>query len=220
MKEREKNIQDAFIRMREFHVRNAVDYTALPDAAANFVRIAAAITALENYAAAQTSGSGGRAVERKSVTGAAIRRKMKEISRTARALNINDEGFRRLFRVTDERNEQALLASAREFVTQGAKYKADFLRLGMPTSFVDDLNDDIRAFAQAASEKADAQTIGTGATAGIDEAIDDGMEAVTIVDAIMKNVYRDNAVKLSEWNTARHVKRSAQKSKPPGEGDK
>jgi hypothetical protein len=211
MNTREINIKDMFINMREFDVRNAADYAALPNAEANFAVVRAAIAALENYEAKQTSGVRGQAVEQKSSIIAAIRRKMKEIARNARALNINDDGFRRLFSIPDNNSDQKLLAAAREFVTQATIYKAEFLRLGMLAGFIDDLNDDIEDFEQALNRKAGAQSTGVGATAGIDAEIERGMKAATILDAMMQNVYRDNPVKLGEWTQARHVKRSPQR---------
>ena len=46
-----------------------------------------------------------------------------------------------------------------------------------------------------------------GATAGIDQEIDEGMDAEIVLDAIMHNVYRNDPVKLAAWISARHVHR-------------
>ena len=108
MEVREQNIINMFINTREFDVRNAADYAHLPDAEANFAVIRAAIDALESHAAKQTSGVRGQAVEHKSSIVATIRRKMKEIARNARALNINDEGFRRLFSIPEQQKRREI----------------------------------------------------------------------------------------------------------------
>lgn len=213
MDDRERNILEAFINMREFDGRNAADYAALPDAAANFAVIRSAIETLEAHAMTQASGARGQAVEQKASLRAAIRRKLKDIARSARALNIDDEGFRRLFSVPDDNSDQKLLAAAREFAAQATTHKAGFQRLGMPNSFIDDLGDDIEDFENALNRKAVAQGAAVGATAGIDAEIERGMNAATILDAIMQNVYRNNPIKLAEWTQARHVKRSPQRKK-------
>jgi hypothetical protein len=114
-------------------------------------------------------------------------------------LNINDEGFRRLFSIPNSKSDGKLLAAAREFALEAAKHKGDFLRLGMLAGFIDDLNDDIEDFELALNRKAGAQGAGVGATAGIDAEIERGMDAATILHAMMQNVYRDNPVKLAEW---------------------
>ena len=202
------------IGMREFDRLNSADYKDLPEAAAQFAVITTSIETMQNHAATQTSGIGGRAVQQKSVLDAAIRRKMKSISRTARALNINDEGFRRLFSTPNGRSAQKILASAREFVEEATKHQADFTRLGMRTSFVEDLTADIADYEQAINDKSGAQGAAVGATAGIDEAVENGMQAANIVSSIMRNVYEDNPVKLADWMRARHVRRSPQKKVP------
>jgi len=215
MDARETNILDAFISMREFNRENAADYAAFPDAAAQFAVIDASIEAMQNHAATQTSGARGQAVQQKSVLSEAIRRKLKSISRTARALNFNDEGFRRLFSIPNGRGEQKLLAAAREFATEAAAHQADFLRLGMRASFVADLNTDIADYEQAINEKSGAQGAGVGATAGIDAAVEGGMQAADIADSLMRNVYEENPVKLADWTRARHVKRSPRRAAEP-----
>lgn len=215
MDERENNILDAFIRMREFNTRNQADYAAQTEAAAQFNIIDSAIDELEDHQSAQSSGARGQAVERKAVLVAAIRRKMKDIARTARALNIADEGFRHLFSIPESSSQQKLLAAAREFASEAARHKADFLRLAMPADFIDELNEDIADFERATGDKASAQGTGTSATAGVDAEIERGMNAAVVLDAMMKNIYRDNSAKLAEWMQARHVRRSARKPSAP-----
>ena len=50
---------------------------------------------------------------------------MKRYSRTARALDIDDPGFKRLFRVPDSNSDQLLLSAAREFVEEARSRKAE-----------------------------------------------------------------------------------------------
>lgn len=215
MNDRERNILNMFVATREFDRANSADYASLPDAAAKFAIVGAAIDALENLGGEQVSGERGRAVEQKSVIRAAIRRKMKDLARTARALNFEDPGFRRLFRVPDDNSDQKLLAAAREFVEEGNLHKPDFLRLGVPATLIDELADDIDALETATGAASAANTETVGATAGIDEQIELGMDAEEFLDAMMKNVYRRNHVKLAEWMSARHVRRSRRNSDAP-----
>ena len=218
MTDREDNILNMFINTAQFDTENSNDYKTLPAAVANFVIIRATIAALEADSAAQVSGGRSRAVEQKSVLDAAIRRKMVRLARTARALNIDDPGFQKLFRVPDENNQARLVAAAREFVDGARQYAAEFASLGIPATLADELDADITAMEAAMSAKASGQMETVGATAGIDEQIEDGMKAEKILDSIMKNVYFDNPVKLAEWATSRHVKRAPKKKedqKPP-----
>lgn len=215
MTDREQNIFNMFISTVAFDAKNSGDYSNLPDAAANFAIVNAAISALENYSATQLSGASGRAVEQKSTIRAAIRRKLYRYARTARALNIDDPGFRRLFRVPDNDSDQLLLATAREFVVQARLYVSEFAGLGIPATLANELEADIDAMETAMSAKATGNMETVGATAGIDEQIEDGMTAEKVLDSIMNNVYFDTPVKLAEWTSARHVKKAPQKKEEP-----
>ena len=207
MDEREQNIFDMFRNTVQFDAVNAADYAHLPNAEANFAIVRAVIVKLEDYASTKVSGARGQAVELKSVIRAAIRRKMVEFARNARILNFNDPGLRRIFSVPDGDNDLVLLATAREFVEQVRLHLAAFVGLGVPSTLVDELAADIDALEQAIGAKAGAHIEGVGATAGIDEEIEKGMTAEKFLDNMMKNVYRNNPVKLAEWKSARHVRR-------------
>lgn len=174
-----------------------------------------AIAALETDAAAQISGARGRAVEQKVALRADIRQTLKRYSRTARALNIDDPGFKRLFNVPDGNGDQVLLAAAREFVEEARRFAADFASLGIPATLADELEDDIEALEAAMNAKASGQMETVGATAGIEEQIEKGMNAEKFLDSIMHNIYFDNPVKLSQWKTARHVKKSPNRQGDP-----
>lgn len=177
--------------------------------------VRAVIAELENYSAAQVSGASGRAVERLSVLDAAVRRKLKRYSKTARALNIDDPGFRRLFRVPDDNNRQLLMAAAREFVVEAGRFPTEFAGRGIPVGLADELEADVDAMETQLSAKATGKIGSVGATAGIDEQIEDGMKAEKILDSIMHNVYFDNPVKLAQWMSARHVKKAPKAKSEP-----
>jgi hypothetical protein len=218
MTEREQNIKNMFIASTQFDEINFNDYKTLPDAAANFTNMRASIATLETQSAAQISGKSSRAVEQVSVLRAAIRRKLKRYSRTARALNLDDAGFRRLFRVPDNDSDQVLLAYARETVTESRRFATEFAGRGIPATLADDLEADINAMEASITAKASGKIGSIGATAAIDEAIRSGMKSAKILDSIMHNVYFDNPTKLVQWITARHVKSTSKKAvkpKPP-----
>ena len=212
MDDRERNIFDMFVSVVQFDEENNNDYKTLTDAVTNFSTLRAVIAALQNYFAEQTSGAVSQAVEQKSVTRAAIRRRMVRFAATARGLNIDDPGLRRLFRVPDENSDQILLAAAREFVEEATRFAAQFAGRGIDAAEIQTLTDDIAALDAAINRKASAGITSVGASAGIDDEIERGMDAAVILDSIMKNVYYDNPFKLAGWRTARHV-RSARRAK-------
>lgn len=211
---RVRNITNMFISLREFNGVNSNDYRTLPDAAINFAIIAAVIVSLENYLADQASGARGQAVELLSVLIQAARRKMMNIAVAARALNLTDAGFRRLFSVPDGDGAQETVAAGREFVEEGLKHKTELGRLGVTEQYINELDEDLDDINAAVGAKAGANTAGVGATAGLDSEIERGMAAAVFLDAMMKNVYHDNPIKLAEWKSARHIRRAPRTSKP------
>lgn len=215
MTDRERNIFEMFISTAQFDTENADDYRNLPEAAAQFLIVRAAISAIENDSAAQVSGARGRAVEQKTTLREAIRRKLKRYSRTARALHINDDGFRRLFRIPDSDNDRLLLSTAREFVEEARRFAADFASHAIPATLADALEADIDAMEATLRAKAAGELETVGATAAIDEQIEKGMKAEIILDSILHNVYYENPSKLAEWRAARHVKSAPKKKITP-----
>lgn len=145
---------------------------------------------------------------------------MKEFSAAARALNIDDPGFRRLFRLTENRGVQSVIAEGRVFVEQAGKHKTEFGRFGLVQANIDALEDDVDNLEEASADKLGAVSEKAGASAGLDDEIDRGMDAEIFLDAMMKVVYRNNAAKLGEWKTARHVHRISRpkKKEEPTEG--
>lgn len=198
-----------------FNTENSADYAAIPDAAAHFATVQAAVNALEALFATQTSGEEAAATELKSVLRLAIRRKMVSYAKNARAIALNKPGFDELFKVPDDNNDNLLVAKGREFVKEANTNAADFSALGKTPADAAALTADLDAFEAADAAQAEGKQDTVGATAGIDDMIDDGMKAEKFLDAIMSNVYRDNPIKLAQWKTARHVRRANQTPPAP-----
>lgn len=213
MSERVRNVADMFIGTLQFNTANAADYAHLPDGAAKFAIVEDVVGKLENYLADYASGKVGQAVEQKSVLALAVRRKMKEFSAAARALDIDDPGFRRLFIITKNNGVQGLVAQGRVFVEEANRFKAEFGKFGLVQADIVALEEDIDALEEASARKLGAASEKAGASAGIDDEVDRGMDAAVFLDAMMKVVYRNNAAKLGEWKTARHVRRISRPKK-------
>lgn len=212
---RQQNIFDMFEETLVFNSENSADYASIPDAAANFAKVQTAVTALETLFATQTSGDEAAATELKSVIRQAVRRKMVSYAKNARAIALNKPGFDERFKVPDENNDNSLVAKGREFVKDAQTNAADFTSLGKAPADAVALTTDLDDFEAADADQAEGKQSTVGATAGIDDEIDEGMKAEKFLDAIMSNVYRDNPIKRAQWKTARHVRRANQTPPPP-----
>ena len=213
---RQENIFDMFQETLVFNTENSADYAAIPDAATHFATVQAAVTALLAYFADQTSGESSAATVQKTMLKLAIRRKMVAYAKNARSIAINDAGFDEKFRVPDSDNENELIATGRQFVEEANSSSAEFTALGKLPADAAALTADLDAFEIADAAQAEGKQDTVGATAGIAQMIEEGMNAEIILDAIMFNVYNGtNPVKLAQWRTARHVQRAPQPPTPP-----
>jgi len=151
----------------------------------------------------------------KSAARAALREDLKFINRTARAMAVEITGLDDKFRIPPHKSDAELAAAARAFVIDATPLKADFVRYGLPNDFLEDLNDDIAAFEQATAVRNQSVENQTASTAAIDAAIERGMKALKQLDAIMRNVLRDDIAMLTAWMTASHVERVPRRRKKP-----
>jgi hypothetical protein len=213
--DRQQNIFDMFEETLVFDGENSADYAAIPDAAVHFATVLAAVNALEAHFADQTSGEAAEATVQKAVLTQAVRRKMVAYAKTARAIAIDKAGFDELFKVPDSNNLNQLIATGRQFVEEAIANATDFTALGKMPADATALTDDLDDLEAADAAQAEGQQDTVGATAGIADKIDQGMKAEIKLDAIMTNVYRDNPVKMAQWRTARHVRRTNQSPPTP-----
>lgn len=218
MNDTETRRLEMFIRVRQFGASRANAFPANTRGGEVLSQLNAAITELEGHATTQESGrraaKEGTAV--KSVARAALREDLEAISRTARALALTTPGLDDKFRLPRNVGDQAWLAAARSFQQDAEPLKTEFTRRGLPADFLEDLDADIEAFEQSINSRAQKAGARVAATNAIDESIERGMNAVRELDAIARNVFRNDAAALAEWTSASHTERAPRAPvKPP-----
>lgn len=209
MKDTERRRLEMFIRVREFGQTHAAQFPTTSFAGEQFATLNDVINALETHTSAQASGKG--AVKESSSSMAAARdelmRDLEALSRTARAMAMTTPGLADKFRVPHSQSNQTVLAVARAQFGDAQPLKAEFIKRGMPSDFLEDLQADIEEVEQSIVRKAQGSESRTAATAGIDEEIDRGMKAVRELDPIMRNTFADDPATLAAWLGASHVER-------------
>lgn len=101
------------------------------------------------------------------------------------------------------------------YAADALAYKAEFIKRGLPATFLDDLNDDIAAFEEALTQRTQGRETHVNATATIDDLIERGMKIVRQLDPIMRNLFEDQPGKLAAWLSASHVERSPRRKQQP-----
>lgn len=169
------------------------------------------VTALSQQAASQVSGRGTarKGSSSKAVARAALREGLDSISRTARALALDNSGLDDKFRLPRGHGDQAMLNAGRAFAHDARPLSKAFIAHDMPANFLTELSSDIQQFEQAIREHSVGKDTHIAARAGIDTAMEAGLTAVQRLDAIVANRLRDDPTTVAVWDSARHVERTA-----------
>jgi hypothetical protein len=214
MKDTERRRLEMFIRVREFGLAHAAQFPLTSFAGEQLAIVDSAINALESHASVQSSG---RSTVRQSATSKAVAldelmSDLEAISRTARAMGRTMPGLADKFRIPHNQSNQNVLAVARATATDALPLKAEFIRRGMPTNFLEDLQADIDEMERSITRKAQGAGAQVAATAAIDTEIERGMNAVRELDPFMRNTFSSDPATLAAWQSASHVERAPRRT--------
>jgi hypothetical protein len=202
---------EMFIRVRQFGVAQADVFPANTRGSEVIAELSAVITELEGHAAKQSSGkrAGKEETAVKNAALSELQEDLEAISRTARALALSTPGLDDKFRLPRNVGLQGWLAAARSFAQDADPLKAEFIRRGLPADFLEDLQADIATLEASINSKAQKSGTQVAATVAIDDAIERGMNVVRELDAIVRNVFRDDPATLAHWTSASHTERAS-----------
>jgi hypothetical protein len=206
--------QEMFIRSQQFCVVHSDVLPSNSRGAELLSVLDAVIKELEGHATAQDSGkrASREGTALKNAALASLQEDMKAISRTARAMALTMPGLDDKFRMPQNVGAQGWLTAARTFATEAEPLKDEFIRRGMAANFLEDFKADIAALQELINSKAQKTGAGVAATAAIDDAIERGLNAVRELDAIVRNIFRDNPAVLAEWTSANHIERAPRRA--------
>ncbi|HEX8138458.1 MAG TPA: hypothetical protein VF544_12775 [Pyrinomonadaceae bacterium] len=206
---------DTFIRVRQFGSSYAAAFTAGSRGREVLDDLNEVITEMEDHAAAQSSGkrAAKESTNLKAAAFAALREDLEAIRRTARAMALTMPGFEDKFRLPVNSGEQEWLATARAIAADAAPFKTEFIRRGLPANFLEDFNASIEAFEQTINDKAQKKGARVAVTVKLDEATARGINDLRELDAIVRNVFRNNPAVLAEWTSASHTERPSRRAK-------
>ncbi|HEY9285258.1 MAG TPA: hypothetical protein VIP46_17530, partial [Pyrinomonadaceae bacterium] len=209
MKDIERRKYEMFLRVREFGAGRAAAFPENSLGRELLNRLDAVVTEIDEHSSAQSSrrgaaqeGAAGKAAARDE-----LRRDLEAISRTARVMALTTPGLENKFRAPRSVSDQALLSTARAFAVDALPLKSEFTRRGLPEDFLEDLADDIEAFAQAITQTIREREAQVSATAAIDGSIERGTNAVSELDVIVRNKFAADPAALAAWLSASHTQR-------------
>lgn len=234
MNRRERVRVEQINRVAAFMTANAADLNGLsPTAKTKAQALAAALSTpntgfvarLGEFETGQQTGSADfhGSVTSKSVLRDGIMADLAGINEVAAAI-ADAEGTPELmdhFRMPHGVSDEKLRSVASAFAKEAGKPAVEpkMIELGLPLTFVQDLEDRVAAFEQAKDEKADGLEDQKGARTGLGATIRGGLTVTKQLNVVMKNLYRNDPAKATAWATAAHIQRvgtSGKKKKTAG----
>jgi hypothetical protein len=196
---------------------NAADFPPLSVATTQAAIVTNAVNAAEAEGAEQQAGFGEAAqqFEVKATARENLREDMSVIARTARSMEYAFDGISDKFRMPRNATDQTLLAAGRAFLIEIPVYKPDMIAYGLPAGFDADLLAACDAFEASFTATASATDEHVEATADIAESIRLGVQAVRVLDGIVRNTYASDTGKTAAWASASHVEKDPKKAPPP-----
>lgn len=168
-------------------------------------RVAALDASRATNTRAAREGTSGKGEARE-----ALRALLSQISRTARAVSLDDPALKEKFRLPGGNpNTQALVSASRSFLAEATPLKAQFVGYGMGDDFLEALAAKIADFEGHATRQHTGASARVADAAAIDAALDDLDDEIARFDTISRNTLADNAAALAALQSARRVERAA-----------
>jgi hypothetical protein len=176
--------------------------------------IRSSVEDLDKYSVNQVTGfNKARAgTIHKTKAGAALRRHLNEISRTARLIARTATGFEQPFKLPREKDYKTLLDFGRQVAAKASENDNIFRRYGMRPDFVDELKTTLAKFEAAHESRMSSRADHRTASAGMNASLKRAMNALHQLDVIMANILRDRPREQTGWRFSRHLTRTRRKA--------
>jgi hypothetical protein len=218
MEQKISSLVATFKTVDAFGIKYAVDFPAASLGGQQFALVHTAVTSTAGLGATQvSSGEQTHSAVLAKVAGRFhLHDDMIAITNAAHSLLLlGNTTIAGKFLMPHSNGDQALLNSARAFASDAVAFTAQFTSVGLPATFITQLNADITAFEAAVTTKGTALGTQAGATGGLENAAQQAAVALHVLNTIVKNTYKNNPSRLAEWATASHVEKHTPVPRPP-----
>jgi hypothetical protein len=217
MQQKISSLVATFKTVDAFGIKYATDFPAASLGGQQFALVHTAVTSTAGLGATQVSGGEQThsAVLAKVAGRFHLHDDMIAISNAAQSLALLGTPIAGKFLMPHSNGDQALLNSARAFASDAVAFTAQFTSVGLPATFITQLNADITAFEASISAKGAGVGTQSGATGGLENAAHQAAVALHVLNTVVKNTYKNNPSRLAEWATASHVEKHTPVQRPP-----
>lgn len=222
MNDRDQRRYDRLTRVQTFGLDHAAGFPAGSKAKGHFTIVDGLLIRLDQAKAGQVPAR----VSKQTLLDA-LTLDFQNIARTARAIELNENGFAAPYRAPDNATERAIAthadtllllledqpADAAATKTAKAALRARFVTYELPVDFVTDLRADRQAITDANQHNEGEVREGVENTELIGQLLGQAGQQVTELDAVIHNKYTRQPEKLRAWQSASRVERAPQREK-------
>lgn len=211
MNDEQRRLHERFNRVRNFCESLAPAFPVNSRSGMALEEIISAIKRSEELDAAQSTH--GRERQQGTIRRKELRERLcsqlSAIGKTARVIGKEHAAVKDRFRLSgSRRNDQALLSTAKAFITEATPHKALFLEYDMPANFLEELALTIADFERAINQQSKAAGGRMQARAGIDQLQARATGELEKLDTAIRNRFRDDQAMLAAWESASRLERA------------
>jgi hypothetical protein len=216
MTKRQRSQYQMFVRVRDFGITHAVRFPEGSEGSKAFAAVTAAVADIDAFNKQKQTGRRDGQHEKLAVKQALVKR-LRTIASSARVLGRTVPGADAKFPPLTRTDDVSVLQSGRLFLQEAEPVKDSFIRCGLPTTFVDDLQQAVTRFEQTIAGNSAGRIGAIVSGKGISATITQGIQTVRALDVLVANVLDDDQVAMNTWKRQRHVDLTGGKSVPVGE---
>lgn len=128
---------------------------------------------------------------------------MRPIARIARVLEADRPALQALRMPNSYRGVSALSSHAIGMGVEAAKWKDDFIAMGLPADFVEQLNAAVQRFKVASATPREHRAARRGATDGAQAELKQAKKWLRVLDAFVKSAVPNDVALLAEWRAVK-----------------
>lgn len=211
MNDRQYALYQSFVRVLAFTKEHGTDFNAASSAGQAITSLTAIVSQLRPHTDGQAGADASPATAAKEDLVDALRQDLKDIARTARAIEAStpaQTGLASRFALPDERTQRSIIAHARSVLATfhaETGLAARFIAYELPADFVADLQQDLAAYDAATDTQAEDRIGSVEGTAQARVLLREGRAAVIQLNASVLNKYRRQPEVIAAWKTASRV---------------
>lgn len=211
----QKKTYEALKRVQEFGDRYTNYFPINTMSSDLFAMVKGILANLDQYIVTEHSGTGTikKGVLSKANLRKAVISDLEDINRIAKAISYEIVGFDENFRLPRKYTAEAVINLAKAFALDAESVKTQFLRYEMPADFIDQLNKNVDALANATNNKNQAVSDRAVIKAAIDGNLSEGVIIIRKLDAIIRTRFKVDKTFLMGWAAASRIERVKHTSK-------